>query len=291
MKTQKQTASEAKKSNHTGTLAHETRKNKKGIAMFAIGGIVLCTFLFACSSPESDGKKAAMELCKCEQEVIEDAEKEISNLVRKFSSFGFKNRTEVTEKEKEIQKRVIEKFQICKQKTEEKNKNAREKYMTNEQKKSEFDYALNNGFEVCREKVFKANTEKMELLDGELKRLKMSMKPPKPEVDVERLKRDMVGQSIKNGSQRYAMWKCSAGPSGNSVIDRIKPDHIKEVKIANVIDNGDEYLFKVYLRLYFITNNVYQGQIVDYSFEQNVNIKYTVRDNFEWYLYEIDAGN
>ena len=155
MKNQIQTASEVKHSSNASTEAHETRKNKKGLAMFlmtvtnqsgamesdtiSINGrssksqtsrgkfltmknirlffvLSVCTFFFACSSPEKDGKKVGKEVAK------------------KYCDCYYKYH--------DTRRENKEAYSNCINKAKKNYYKALEKYKTNKQKLSEFNYAF-----------------------------------------------------------------------------------------------------------------------------------------------------
>ena len=104
--------------NGRSSKSQMSRENRKLFILFIL---IVSTFVFSScssSSPEKDGKKAAIELCKCEQELVDDFLKEFSNFERKFSSYGFKTRTEAKEKSMEIVNSIREKYEICRQNAE-----------------------------------------------------------------------------------------------------------------------------------------------------------------------------
>jgi hypothetical protein len=218
------------------------------------GAMALC--FAACSSPESDGKKAAKEFCDCEEESVSIRKQGYSELIRKFDSYEFQTRVAVREKIQSINENASEKHNDCLKKAQEYYKETNEKYATNYQKNTQFEYA----FQGYR-RVNIITDEELTPLISQMNNLIVTIIPSKP--DVEQIKRDLVGRKITEQPDGYRhkdwFWE-------------IKQGEIKEIRIISETQQGDEYLFKIRLIL----------QADGGAHEAFVNLTYVLRNYDDW---------
>jgi hypothetical protein len=265
---------------------------KQSIALI---GITTCVILSACSSssPEKDGIKAAQKFCDCRDDMYESGIKTAELYIKNFNSYSFKTRSDAREKLNEIGKKIQEDFQNCHENATAYREEQRNKYVTNQENIEKFNYAFDaHGNNYVSKSQSSDGIDYQSTIDNLIK----SIIPPKPEIDLERLKKDLLGRGIyKKGFYHdrptndniplYVIW----GGYG------ITTDHLKEVKILNVIDKGDEYVLNVYLRLQGdIHGMTAYGTWVrpNQSFDGNVNVIYEIwdtSDNFEWRRKGIEA--
>jgi hypothetical protein len=225
---------------------------KTKILYFAVGALLFA----ACSSPESDGKKAAGKFCDCEKGSVENRKNDYSELIRNFDSYNFQTRIAVREKIQSIADNTAVKYSVCLKKAEEHYRKASEKYATSYQKNTQFEYAF-QGYRNANV----VTDEELTPLIMQMNNLILSVIPPKP--DVEQIKRDLVWHKITEQPDGYHrqdwFWE-------------IKEGEIKEVQIISETHQGNDYLYEIRLIL----------QADGGAHEAFVNLTYILRNNDEW---------
>ena len=241
---------------------------------------VSAVFFIACSSPESDGIKAAQKLCDCVDDVSVNAKKAYETYIRNFSSYSFKTRIEAREKLSESRQQVEETLKECQKNAEAYRGELAVKYSTNKEKVDKFQYAYN-----AHQNAFRPKDPFNEYdYSNKIQSLTLSIIPPKP--DVEQLKKDMymVPNSVYQKDSYYIDYNLNAQGIRvqHAAYSRpIRLEEIKEVKILNTTDSGDEYLLLVYLRLSRGSQN----------FDGNVNVSYILGNYDFWVLQKIETEN
>jgi len=243
-------------------------------------GIILC--LVSCSSPEKDGIKAAKmmysyqeDYVKKRNEITKEQNKAYESYIKKFDSYSFKTRVEAREKLSEYLEKSKESFQKLENDYREWMNKAYEyrnklasKYQTDREKESKFSYAYNNyspkerSSNMPQEDTY-ANQRKAETMI-------QSIIPSKP--DLEQLKSNLMGRTINNQTARsldsrmtgYSEWKI------NSL------DELKDLKIQNATEKGDEYSLQIHLPLQGVVN----------KWDANIYVKYVLGRNDDWILTE-----
>ena len=107
----------------------------------ALCGVVLCFFFSACSSPETDGRKAAEKFCDCEKGFTENLNKETQTFINNFADFGFQTRAEAREKSEELIDKAGHEYENCIQKAQQQYSKLKGKYVGNYEKTTKFEYA------------------------------------------------------------------------------------------------------------------------------------------------------
>jgi len=218
--------------------------------------ILLCTLFAACSSPESDGKKAAEKFCDCEKEFEKNLSKETQNFIKNFADYGFNTRLEAREKSEELIDKVSREYENCTQKAQQEYSKLKGKYVGNYEKATKFEYAYN----------VKKSFDAQEITHGipnqmEINNLILTIIPPKP--GTEKIKRDLIGRKITeqpNGYRRQGwFWE-------------IKEGEMKEIQIISENKQSNDYLFEVRLIL----------QADGGAHEALVNLTYVLRQNDDW---------
>ena len=81
-------------------------------------GLVFCVFVLSCSSPESDGIKAAKmaynygkDYGKRSEEIVKEQNKAYESYIKKFDSYSFKTRVDAREKLNEYLEKPTESLQ------------------------------------------------------------------------------------------------------------------------------------------------------------------------------------
>ena len=274
------TASEVKNSNHTRTLAHETRKNKQKLAMFVmtvnsqgkvmeadtisiISGrsskshksrrnwklltlfiLLTSSFVFSScssSSPESDGVKAAKKFCDCINDYHGNTKKAYESYIKQFKSYSFKTRSEAREKLQESLQKVQEDAERCQENAYTYREELRNKYITNKENADKFQYAFDAHGNAFSPNYFD-NSENLNNIEG----LILAIIPPKP--DLARIKNDFIGNEIRASYHSYGRNRWGNAENTYSWAFKANSlDELKDLEILNVTDNGD--IYDVHLRL------------------------------------------
>jgi len=214
-------------------------------------------FFYACSSPESDGKKAAKPFCDCEQNAIDVRHKEYSKLTQKFDSYNFQTRIAVREKIQEINEQITNQLNECLQKAQDNYRKISGKYVTNYQRNSQFEYAF-SGYR----KINAVTDKKNEPLVSQINKLMLTVIPAKPNAD--KIKHDMIGRRITERPNGYRQpgwfWE-------------IKDNEITDVQIISENRQDNDYLFEVRLILQTEGGGAH---------EAFVNMTYVLRQYDDW---------
>jgi hypothetical protein len=218
--------------------------------------VAFVLFFFACSSPESDGKKAAENFCDCEKKSVENRQRDYSDLIRKFDSYDFQTRIAVREKIQSIADNAAEKYADCLKKAEDHYRKVSGKYATNYEKNTQFEYAF-QGYRNTNT----VTDEALLPLIAQMNHLILSVIPPKP--DAEKIKRDLVGRKITEQPDGYHrpdwFWE-------------IKEGEIREIQMISENRQGNDYLFEIRLIL----------QADGGAQEALVNLTYILHNNDDW---------
>jgi hypothetical protein len=218
--------------------------------------IVVSLCFFSCSSPESDGKKAAEKFCDCDKEFTENLSQEIQNFVNNFAGFGFKTRVEAREKSEELIDNVSREHENCVEKAQQQYTNLKGKYVGDYEKTTKFEYAYNAKKEYDEQEMRHEIPNQIEINN-----LILTVIPPKP--NTEKIKQDLIGRKITEQPNGYHnqgwYWKIEEG-------------EIKEIQIISENKQTDDYLFEVRLIL----------QADGGAYEAFVNLTYVLRQNDNW---------
>jgi hypothetical protein len=218
--------------------------------------VLLFTFLAACSSPESDGKKVAKQFCNCEKEKTDVKQKELSKLIQNFDAHNFQTRIAAREKVQTIDDKAAEQYRKCLQKVQENYRKTSGKYATNRKKNSQFEYAFKG--------YYTANVEpdnKTAPLVSQLNNMILTIIPPKP--DLEKIKKDLIGRKITERSNGYHRqgwyWLIEEG-------------EIKDIQIISENKQGEAFFMELQLIL----------QANGGAHKALINLTYILRQNDDW---------
>ena len=196
--------------------------------------IVFALFFTACSSPESDGKKAAEKFCDCEQEGESINQKEYSSLIQNFDSYNFKTRLKMREEIRKIDNEVNEQKKECLQKAQQYRQKLNSRYESNYTERAKFEYAYQSYIDANR-----PAGQGILPLSSQIEVLILSIIPAKP--DEEKIKQDLVGRTITKNGDEYRNTK-------RFLIESI--DQINNLQILRTEENtNDNYRMEVYLEL------------------------------------------
>jgi len=218
---------------------------------------IYCVLLFiSCSSPESDGKKAAKKFCDCEKEFIENLSKETRKFISDFADYGFTTRLEAREKSKELIDKASREYGSCVQKAQQQYSKLKGKYVGNYGKTTKFEYAYNAKKSFDEQEIQRGIPNQMAIND-----LILTIIPPIP--NAEKIKQDLLGRKITeqpNGYHRQGWyWE-------------IKDGEIKEIQIISENKQANDYLFEVRLVL----------QANGSAHEAFVNLTYVLHQHDDW---------
>jgi len=231
----------------------------KLIKEIGVISVALCTLFASCSSPESDGKKLALQVCDCQKGYAETQDNIYQEFLDKFDTYGFKTRTEARQKWQDLQNEAKKQFEQCSQGVEQKVKEAKSKFPTdlqdlldpnvlqkamkdpgkfakeftkNQEKAKKFDETFRNVINQCSAQ--KPNRD-YSAIDAKI----LTIIPQKP--DLAKLKQDLVGRRITEQANGYYnrgwFWQISS------------QDEIKNMQIEKEEKVGDVYVLDVHLLL------------------------------------------
>lgn len=260
----------------------------KKVAMIQKPSIVLigmaCIILSACSSPESDGIKAAKmkydlqsdyykKSIAIAKELMKERIKAYESYIGKFDSYAFVTRISARETLNEYLEKIESKERDSAQKLQEAARESdkkffeyyetlRNKYATNKEKLEKFNYAGEHY--KPKERVQQENLSdyqnKLSDYQEKVKSLIASIIPPKP--DLERLKTDLIGRKI--------LWDMEE--AGKYYWTLLSTEEFKTVDIKETANTNENYLLDVYLLL--------RGEFIDY--EANVTVQYILQQHDDW---------
>ena len=188
----------------------------------------------SCSSPESDGTKAAKMKYTCENDydvALNDA------YVSYIKNFNFETRINARAKLSEIRQKAEANYKKCEQKVIENRNKLKNKYLTNKDKTEKFEYALYKAANDYSNKRWgNPIQEDIRANQNKIEKMILSVIPPRP--DLKRLKNDL-NYNVFNKELH----------SKYSIQQDIKSlDAFKAIELLSTTDNGDEYLLQVHLK-------------------------------------------
>jgi hypothetical protein len=159
-------------------------------------GVLLSIFLFACSSPEADGIKAAKKYYDSERELTELRTKYYSEFIKDFNTYHFQTRIEARRKVQEITDNINVQYNNSLQRADQYYLELSSRYSTNQQRNNVFQYAF-NGY---RETNLPGDDTIIALM-AQIDNLILTIIPPKH--DIHNLPNDLVGRKISEGPDGY----------------------------------------------------------------------------------------
>jgi hypothetical protein len=201
------------------------RKNKKlfiaGLILIAAG---ITLWILLKPDPENDGRKAAKAECNCKTENDKAITKTYEDFISSFDSAHYRSRGEAREKLQELITKLDKANQLCKTTATENYEKARDKYIKDYRKYSDFEKAYNKGLFSC---VSDSGSTSLAIRFEE--KLK-SINDPEP--DIEKIKLDLINQSIPGWTFNYISEITSATVANTTRIgDRI--EYTIDLKLEN----------------------------------------------------------
>ena len=235
-------------------------RNKKIFIAWA----AVITATVSCSSPESDGRKAAQLYIYAENASSECCVSEYTKLIEDFNQLNFTCRAEVSGKVEEISDKAeqlkAEKLLAAQEFYNEKSS----KYLTNMKKNAEFMYA----FKVYKEANMSSSPDVVSLL-RRIDSLRLTVIPPRPDLD--KIKRDLVGRKISGMKDGYfvSSWYWITDDSSQ----------IKEAYVTYEDFSGSIYVCDMHLKL----------QADGGAYEADIKAHYRLGDGDDWQLDMIES--
>ena len=183
----------------------------------------------SCSSPETDGKKAADKFCNCDKEFTENLSKETRNFISNFADYGFVTRVEARKKSEELIDKASREYKNCIQKAQQQYSKFKGKYVGNYEKTTKFESAYNAKMNFNEQGIRQGIPNQMEINN-----LILTIIPPKPDTEI--IKRDLVGRKITEQPNGYF---------GRNWHWLIEDGEIAILNILNEKKIGEDYLYEI----------------------------------------------
>jgi len=199
--------------------------------------IALCIMLSvsACSSPESDGRRAAQESCDCFDEYTKQLDRTLASFVETCDSTTFTSRVEAREALAEAVRKVEEALSQCEQKAAAYRDKLNSKYVANRAQAEQFQYAY-----TAHNQAFDPKTKvDVNAFQNRIDAKIQTIIPPKP--DEERIKRSLIGETIYD--QDYVSY------SSRKSFKFEKTEQIEKVEIVSVQKKDGDIVYDVCLTL------------------------------------------
>jgi len=240
---------------------------------------MICITYSGCA--ESNGKKAGKTEtkmnCDCDKTREKSSLKLIQSEKTELAKSNFQARSQVSEKKQEIQNQLYtinSQHQECNQRADQAYQKAREKYATNQKKKSKFDYAYSATYSNYRKKCKVAPADIGQFFN-QLERHRLSIIPPMP--DFARIKRELIGRTVSG----YAYGNFNFSYSGFTQSWKIEERMIKEFKLESENKKKDEYSAKFKL--------IFQPNVNGGQYEVFIHPTYVLRYNDDWTITSFES--
>ena len=219
--------------------------------------------LNSCSSPESDGIKAAKKYCDCINDSYKNTKNAYELYIKQFASHSFKTRSEAREKLNEYLQKANDDSQKSFEKANIYRNELGSKYNTNKEKADKFQYAFDAHGNAFRPNSFD-DSEYRKQIEG----LIQTIIPPIP--DLEKIKRDLIGSYI---NYEYGVFYRNGGFYTNYPIEE---NNLKDIQIVNSNKESDDCLIKAQLILQSCDGGL--------KYEGIVNLNYVLPQYDDWIL-------
>lgn len=221
--------------------------------------LLITLLIISCSNPESDGKKAAQALNECSKNFNINLEKEIHEFITNFDDYSFKTRIEARAKVDKIIAIVSNIFEQDKREAEQLYQDLKNKYITNYEQASAFDYAYKTQLAIYEAEEIQGIPYSIEI-ENKIH----TIIPPKPSID--KIKLDLVGHTWQDRPDGYF-------PSKKEII---KSGSVKNINILSEKENNDTYTLNTTIFL--------QERVGSATFILDADIKYLLGDNDDWMI-------
>lgn len=228
---------------------------------------ILCIIfgcLVSCSTPESDGRRAADLYFKAEKASVEYRKSKYEKLIKQISANNFDTRTEVRDIIDDISNKAYEIKKEKEQKADAFYLEKSNKYILNLKENAEFQYA----YQTLRNTACYNEYELSPLLE-QINKLILTIIPKFPDED--KIKKDLVGRKISGVPNSYL------GRDWYWITDSC--EQIKQIKITSENKNANTYSCKVNLLL----------QADGGAYVADVQIFYELGNNDEWTMVLLES--
>ena len=226
--------------------------------------VLLSIFLFACSSPESDGIRAAKKYSDSERELVELNQKYYGEFIKDFSAYNFQTRIEARRKVQEITDQIDVQYNTSLQRANQYYYEVSSKYSTNQDKNNVFQYAF-NGYRDTNLPAYDTIIALMAQIDN----LILTIIPPKH--DIHNLPNDLTGRKISEGPDGYR------GQNWNWEVK--SANEVEVINYQNIENIGNDY--KINTQIYL------KGEYTDYW--ADIIVYYLLRNNDDWTIDVIET--
>jgi hypothetical protein len=227
--------------------------------------IVIAVALVSCSSPEGDGRKAALDVNNCAEKCIESMQKLESEFVSNFNPHNYTWRSEAIDAYNKKFKRICDDYYRDLDAVLIRNSKLKGEYADNYKDLEKFDAAYEDA--IDEDLSLKAsNLILTETIPTAVIASINSIIPPKP--DENRIKKDLEGHSISEGFDKKdcyfsEKWRRTFGEDVE-----IKELHLDEI----TQDDIREYSF--------VTTMILQEKYLSYN--AKAQVYYTLQDGEDW---------
>ena len=186
--------------NKNGKLLSEWFNQNKKIVMTVAASVVVLYgvyYFFLKNDPVNDAENAAAAFCECSEKYNDAIIKVDEEFVKSFDTYGFKKRQEARNKLQELQNSANRENSICNSVAQQNYNDFRNRYISEQEMLSKFDFAYNSLSETCNP----SNQSKLWSIYSEVENKISSIKDPEP--DIEKIKTDLIGQKIPGWNFSY----------------------------------------------------------------------------------------
>jgi hypothetical protein len=240
-----------------------TMKRKKNKALLNLLLLVITAcWISSCSSPESDGKKAAEKKCDCIDNYAGNQSRSYTTFIDKFDSYSFETRVEARQKLDEALQKAKDEFDKCNQQAEAYYYKIGSKHLTNRKNSEKFQFAY-----AAANKAFNAAKVDVQAFRENADAAIRTIIPPQP--DAGKIKSDLKGHTIIEPTRELYRSKFEVQSANN----------IQNIQVLETQKNGDEIIYTVHLDL--------NGDVNKYF--ADINITYYLGDNDVWTIRHIES--
>lgn len=224
--------------------------------IFLLSVVFGMTCLISCSSPQSDGEKAAKAYIECMEFYNNDLESRLHDFIENFEDYNFQSRIEARNKVDEIIREADLEYEKNVKKADQQYLEAKKKYIKNQKDYETLEFAYNTYIDI-----YDATRNGIPFSqDIELKI--QTIIPPKP--SIERMKQDLVGRYCQDKEDGYF----------GTYRHLIKEGTVKDIEILSDSSGRNEYLLKAIISL--------QDRPGSATYKVNSEIKYILGDGDDW---------
>ncbi len=215
--------------------------------------------LVSCSSPESDGIKAAEAKKECHDQFYQGMVDVTQNFIENFESYKFETRVDARQKSEVIIDKVAEKVSQMELKADKEYRDLRSKYTSNAKELAEFEFAYNSKIQLDEEQMPHGIPNQQQI-----NALILTIIPPLP--GNEKIEIDLIGRTLSEQPNGYhsSDWRWI-----------IEPGEVRDLTIVNKKEYSNECLYELNL---IVQDAAKKGA----SYQAKVNVNYVLREKDDW---------